>query len=71
MLQGEVYRYLLASSRVAFRRLDPDAATLAIETLQLADLPGAPLPHKPHIGQDRATESELAELRAIAGFTGH
>lgn len=61
-----VFRYLLASARIARLRHDPAAADLARDALMVAAETTPSFPRHPDVGRPAASEDEITELETIA-----
>jgi hypothetical protein len=61
-----VFRYLLASARVAWLRHDPAAPLLARDALAVAAETAPSFPRHPGVGRPSASGDEVAELEKIA-----
>lgn len=67
-MRDVVFRFLLASARVAHLRHDPDAQRLARTALSVAAETAPSLPRHPDVGRPSATTDQIAELERIAGL---
>jgi hypothetical protein len=66
IMRNVVFRFLLASARLAHRRSDPGAAELARHALAVAAETSPSIPRHPDVGRPSATPDQLAELNRIA-----
>jgi hypothetical protein len=66
IMRNVVFRFLLASARVAHLRGDPGAAGLAREALAVAAEASPSIPRHPDVGRPSATVAQLSELEEIA-----
>jgi hypothetical protein len=66
IMRDAVFRFLLASARVAHRRGDPSARELAQDALAVAAEAKPSLPRHRDVGRPSATPAEVAELHRIA-----
>jgi hypothetical protein len=67
IMRDVVFRFLLASARLAHLRAEPRAADLAREALAVAAEAALSIPRHPDVGRPSATSGQLAELHRIAG----
>jgi len=67
-MRDVVFRFLLASARVAHLRHDPDAQRLARTALSVAAETAPSLPRHPDVGRPSTTTVQVAELERIAGL---
>jgi hypothetical protein len=67
IMRNVVFRFLLASARVAHLRRDPAAIDIAREALAVAAETSPSIPRHSDVGRPSATAAQLAELERIVG----